>query len=243
MMPKTAIVTGAASGVGRACARMLIANNVRIVVMDIQGDVLKAEFPDAGNTVFTQTLDLGQPEECKAAVASALQRLGHVDALLHFAATWSRTTWDCMESAEWDHILAVNLKGSFFLCQAVARHMVERKQGCIVLTASDVAKVGGVAGGPAYVSSKGGIIALTHYLAQVLGPLGIRVNAINPGPLETAMTSTWPAELKQMIISRTPLRRLGQPEDIASVACFLASEAAGFMTGEVVEVNGGSYFD
>lgn len=243
MMPRTAIVTGAASGVGRACARMLLAENVRLALMDIQGDALKAEFSDTRDGVFTHVLDIGQPEACKAAVLSAIQQLGHIDAPLHFGAAWTGTPWDRLEPAEWDRIMAVNLKGTFFLCQAVGRHMVDRKRGSIVLTGSDSAKVGGVAGGPAYVASKGGIIALTHVLATLFARHGIRVNAINPGVLDTPMTKSWPADIKQLIISRTPLGRLGQPDDIAGVACFLASDTASYMTGEVVEVNGGSYFD
>jgi len=242
-MPETAIVTGAASGVGRACARMLLAQNVRLALMDVDGETLKSAFDDSCGNVYRHAVDLGQPDACQAAVALAIQQLGHVDALLHFAAVWNGTPWDRLDSAEWDRVMAVNLRGTFFLCQAVGRHMQERKRGSIVLTGSDSAKVGGVAGSAAYVASKGGILGLTHVLATLLARHGIRVNAINPGVLDTPMTKAWPAEIKQLIMARTPLGRLGQPEDIAGVACFLASDAASYMTGEVVEVNGGSYFD
>jgi 3-oxoacyl-[acyl-carrier protein] reductase len=139
--------------------------------------------------------------------------------------------------------LSVNLKGTFFVAKAVATHMVAQKSGSIVLTASDSARVGGVAGGPAYVASKGGVIALTRSLAKALGPHGIRVNAINPGVVDTPMTSSWPVAVKQGAIDRTPLGRLARPADIADVACFLAGDQARFITGEIVEVNGGAYFD
>ena len=129
------------------------------------------------------------------------------------------------------------------LAKAVAERMTSASGGSIVLTASDSARVGGVAGGPAYASSKGGVIALTRSLARALGPKGIRVNAINPGVVESPMTETWPRSLMEQTVARTPLGRIAVPEDIARVACFLASDAAGFMTGEVLEVNGGFYFD
>ena len=121
--------------------------------------------------------------------------------------------------------------------------MIDRGSGSIVLTASDSARVGGVASGPAYAASKGGVIALTRSLARALGPKGVRVNAINPGVVESTMTRSWPRELLSETAKRTPLGRIGQPGDIADVACFLASDAARFMTGEIVEVNGGFYFD
>ena len=120
--------------------------------------------------------------------------------------------------------------------------MLDARSGSIVLTASDSVNLGGVVGGPAYVASKGGIIALTRALARALGPEGIRVNAINPGVIDTPMTASWAPSIKADVISRTPLRRLGSPEDVARVAVVLAGPATGFVTGEVVEVNGGIYF-
>ena len=243
MMPETAIVTGAASGIGLACAQNLLAQSVRLAVIDIQKPALERAFSAERDKVVQLAGDISQPEACQAAVAQAIERLGHVDALLHFAAAWVGTGWDRSEPSEWDRVLAVNLKGTFFLAQAVARHMVERGKGVIVLTGSDSAKVGGVAGGPAYAASKGGVIALTRSLARALGPKGVRVNAINPGVIDTPMTDAWPAAIKSDYVRRMPLGRLGQPKDIADVACFLASDQARFMTGDVVEVNGGAYFD
>ncbi len=242
-MPETAIITGAASGIGLACARKLLARKVRIAVLDVKREALEAAFGSDGELVLCVPVDIGQPELCKAAINKAQAKLGHIDAFLHFAAAWTGSTWDQSEPAEWDRILAVNLKGTFFLVQAVAHHMVKQKSGAVVLTASDSAQVGGVAGGPAYASSKGGVIALTHSLAKALGPKGIRVNAVCPGVIDTPMTQAWPPQLKQDYVARMPLGRLGQPQDVADVACFLASDESRFITGEVIEVNGGSYFD
>jgi NAD(P)-dependent dehydrogenase (short-subunit alcohol dehydrogenase family) len=175
-------------------------------------------------------------------VDEAAAWLGRIDALLHFGGAWSGRPWNELEPEEWDRISAVNLRGTFFLAQAVAKRMLPNGAGSIVLTGSDSVNMGGVAGGPAYVASKGGIVALTRALAKALGPRGIRVNAISPGVIDTPMTASWAAAIKQDVVSRTPLGRLGQPEDIARVAVMLAGEAAGFVTGEVVEVNGGFYF-
>jgi NAD(P)-dependent dehydrogenase (short-subunit alcohol dehydrogenase family) len=242
MEPRNFIVTGAASGIGRECARILLARDVRIAALDIKENALAAAF-GGDRRVASIKLDLVDPKSCEAAVQQAVGHLGKVDALLHFAAAWTGTGWEQSDAAEWSRILAINLTGTFLLTQAVARHMVAAKAGAIVLTASDSAKVGGIAGGPAYCASKGGVIALTHSLARTLGPHGVRVNAINPGAVDTPMTSTWSDEIKRVTAERTPLGRIARPDDIADVACFLASDAARFITGEVVEVNGGFYFD
>ena len=242
METRNFIVTGAASGIGRECARILLAGDARIAALDIQEAALAAAFAD-NDRVATIKLDLADPKSCSAAVEQALRYLDRVDALLHFAAAWTGTGWEQSDVAEWNRILAINLTGTFLLAQAVAKPMVAAKAGAIVLTASDSAKIGGIAGGPAYCASKGGVIALTRSLARSLGPHGIRVNAINPGAVDTPMTSTWSQEIKRATAERTPLGRIARPDDIADVACFLASDAARFITGEVVEVNGGFYFD
>jgi 3-oxoacyl-[acyl-carrier protein] reductase len=241
MEPRTFIVTGAASGIGRECARLLLARQARIAVLDIREQDVAAAF--AGEDAVPIRLDLADPGSCQAAVSQAIDHLGSVDALLHFAAAWTGTGWRDSDAAEWARILAINLTGTFLIAQAVATHMVAAGSGAIVLTASDSAKIGGIAGGPAYCASKGGVIGLTRSLARALGPHGVRVNAINPGAVDTPMTATWSAEIKRATVERTPLGRIARPDDIADVACFLASDAARFITGEVVEVNGGFYFD
>lgn len=241
-MSATAIVTGAASGVGKECTRMLLAKGYRVAAMDLRADAVASAFSDAGDKVAPIAVDIGDIGACQAAVAQAVKVLGHVDALLHFAAIWVGTPWDKSEPAEWDRVAAVNIKGTFFLTQAVARHMVERGSGAIVLTTSDSVNVGGVAGGPAYVASKGSVVGLTHSLAKALGPKGVRVNAVSPGVIDTPMTTSWPKAVKDGAKAATPLGRLALPEDVASVACFLASADSGFVTGEIVEVNGGFYF-
>lgn len=241
-MTATAIVTGAASGVGKECTRMLLAKGYRVAAMDLRAEAIASAFPDAGDKVVPIAVDIGDVGACQAAVAHAVKALGRVDALLHFAAIWVGTPWEKSEPAEWDRVAAVNIKGTFFLTQAVARHMVERGSGAIVLTTSDSVNVGGVAGGPAYVASKGSVVGLTHSFAKALGPKGVRVNAVSPGVIDTPMTTSWPEAIKKGAIASTPLGRLALPGDVASVACFLVSADAGFVTGEIIEVNGGFYF-
>jgi 3-oxoacyl-[acyl-carrier protein] reductase len=243
MMPATAIVTGAASGIGRACVLRCVEHGTRVVAMDREMTALEAGLAGVRERVTLLAADVSDRAACEGAVAKAAATLGHLDALIHFAGIWAGTQWRASPETEWDDILAVNLKGSFFMARAAAAHMEARRRGSIVLTASDSVNVGGVGGGTAYVSSKGGVIGLCRSLARNMGALGIRVNAINPGVVETPMTAAWPAELKAETVRRTPLGRIAQPDDIADVALFLASDAARFVTGEVIEVNGGFYFD
>lgn len=242
MMASTAIITGAASGIGRACVRRSVEQGTRVVAVDLDLAALEKSHADVRDRVTLLAVDVSDRSACNAAVAKSVEILGHVDALIHFAGIWAGTQWQASEELEWDRILGVNLKGSFFMAHAAASHMGHRKRGSIVLTASDSVNVGGVGGGTAYVASKGGVIGLCRSLARNMGALGIRVNAINPGVVDTPMTAAWPAELKAETIRRTPLGRIAQPEDIADVAIFLASDAARFVTGEVIEVNGGFYF-
>jgi 3-oxoacyl-[acyl-carrier protein] reductase len=238
----TALVTGAASGVGRECTRMLLERGCRIAALDLSTDAIISAFPNMSPRLHAIGADIGNPAHCARAVAEAVDALGSIDAFLHFAALWVGTTWDNSQPQEWDRIIDVNVKGTFFLAQAVAHHMRERGRGSIVFTSSDSVHVGGVAGGPAYVASKGAIVGLTHSLAKALGPKGVRVNAVSPGVIDTPMTTNWPQVVKDGAVAQTPLGRLAEPQDVASVACFLASEESRFVTGEIIEVNGGIYF-
>jgi NAD(P)-dependent dehydrogenase (short-subunit alcohol dehydrogenase family) len=246
MQGKVALVTGAASGMGRAAALGLAAQGCHVACVDINSAAAEATATAAraqGVQAGAWKLDVARPGDMPGVVAEIARAIGPPDFLLHFAAIWEGTAPEAMTEAQWDRMLGVNLKGTFFMCQAVFSEMKARRSGRIVLTASDAARLGGVQGGPHYVASKGGIIALTRSLAKHWGPHGITVNAINPGVIETPMTASWPKLVMETTVQRTPLGRLGTPEDVADVAIFLVSDAARFMTGEIVEVNGGLYFD
>lgn len=243
MNAKIAIVTGAASGIGRACADLLLKAGWAVAALD--RDPVRAP-TEAGNRFFTRTADVADEAKCAAAVAETVARFGRLDALLHFAAAHDTRRWDELDAATFNRVLGVNVTGSFLMAQAAAERMKDTGGGAIVLTGSGSINVSGLGGhgrgGPAYVTSKAAIVGLTRALARSLGPHGIRVNAVSPGATDTAMTADYSADARAKVAERTLVGRMGTPEEVAKVAIFLASDAAAYMTGEVVNVNGGGSF-
>jgi 3-oxoacyl-[acyl-carrier protein] reductase len=240
------MVTGAASGIGKACARMLLAEGREVAAVDLDEAALAAALPQAPSLEVIAA-DVSRAESCEAAVARALKRFGKLDALLHWAAIHSTTAWNELSAEAMNRVLAVNVTGSFLMAQAAARHMMTRRKGAIVLCASTSVVNGSIGGppgngGPAYVTSKAAITGLVRSLARALGPSGVRVNAVAPGVTDTPMIDTYTPEQRGATIGRVPLGRLAEPEEIASVGCFLISDAARYMAGEVVIVNGGAQF-
>jgi 3-oxoacyl-[acyl-carrier protein] reductase len=245
MAKQTVLVTGAASGIGLACARMLRESGANVVAFDIQGERM-AEQLAADDNLVLHTGDLSDPAASEGAVALALERFGALDALIHWGAAHSSARWDELGAEECNRVMAVNVTGSFLIAQAAARPMIERGQGAIVLTTS-TSVLHGVTGGdgqggPAYVASKGAIIALTRSLARALGPLGVRVNAVSPGITETPMIGAYSEDQRAAMKQRFPLGRFAAPEEIVNAGLYLISDKASFMTGEVMHVNGGSNF-
>jgi 3-oxoacyl-[acyl-carrier protein] reductase len=245
MTKQTVLVTGAASGIGLACVHMLIENGANVVAFDVQGDRMAAELSESDDLVL-YTGDVSNPANCEGAVGAALERFSVLDALIHWGAAHSSARWDELEAEECNRVMAVNVTGSFLIAQAAARPMVERGKGAIVLTTSTSVLQGVTGGqgqgGPAYVASKGAVIALTRSLARALGPHGVRVNAVSPGITETPMIGGYTEEQRAAMLQRFPLRRFAAPEEIANAGLYLISDAASFMTGEVMHVNGGSNF-
>jgi 3-oxoacyl-[acyl-carrier protein] reductase len=240
----TTIVTGAASGMGLACARLLLSRGHNVAAVDLRADALEAALPRA-DALARIVADVAAPGDCARAVAETAGRFGGVDALAHFAGIHSPTPWHALEEAEWDRVLAVDLKGSFFMAQAAARAMVAQRKGRIVLVSSDSVHTGGVgqgAGGPAYIAAKSGVIGLTRTLARALARDGVTVNAISPGLIRTPMLDGLPAALQQVALGHIPAGAFGEPVDVAAVAAFLISDEARYVTGEIVEVNGGLCF-
>ena len=245
MAKQTVLVTGAASGIGLACVRMLRESGANIVAFDIQGGQMADELSGNDDLVL-HTGDVSDPVACADVIAVALERFAALDALIHWGATHSSARWDELDAEECNRVMAVNVTGSFLIGQAAARPMVERGQGAIVLTTSTSVLhgvTGGAGqGGPAYVASKGAVIALTRSLARALGPHGVRVNAVSPGITETPMIGSYSDEQRDAMLRRFPLGRFAAPEEIANAGLYLISDAASFMTGEVMHVNGGSNF-
>jgi 3-oxoacyl-[acyl-carrier protein] reductase len=237
---KHVIVTGAASGIGLACVESLLAEGHRVCGMDLQPfpvDQIKADqsrFIEAHANVANQA-------ECIAATKRAVDAFGKVNGLIHMAGIHSSLTWREITAEHLDRILSVNVTGSFLIAQTVAEQM--ERGGAMVFASSSSIAVGGLGGsgrgGPAYVASKAAIIGLTRALARSLAPLGIRVNAVSPGSTETAMTAEYDEQARRRVGERTFVGRMGRPEEIAAVACFLISDSSSYISGEILPVTGG----
>ncbi len=249
LQDKVIVITGAASGFGQAATRLLLKSQAKLVLADLNTQGLAAmarEAAGAGAAFAECPLDVSSPDETKAVVARAVDKFGRIDGLLHFAGVIDIHSIEDTTVAHWNRVINVNLLGTFLMVQAVSAVMKQQRQGRIVLTASDAARKGASISGPAYAASKGGVIALTRDFAMKLGPSGITVNAICPGIVQTPMVSEdarIPAAALDEVIGRTPLGRLGEPSDMAGTAIMLLTEATKFINGEIVEVNGGFFFD
>ena len=244
---QSVLVTGAASGIGRACALKLLADGHQVVAVDLKEDSLKAALPVDSERLVRFAGDVSRGESCRGAVDAAVARFGRLDAVTHWAAAHSTTFWTELGAEEFNRILSINVTGAFLVAQAAGEHMRKRGTGSIVLTSSTSMLAGAMggktgSGGPAYVASKAAIIGLVRTLANALGREGVRVNAIAPGVVETPMISTYSPEHMAAQPGRVPLGRIGTPEEIAEVGCFLISEGARYINGETIIVNGGANF-
>jgi 3-oxoacyl-[acyl-carrier protein] reductase len=231
---RVAVVTGAASGIGAACAEALAREGCAIVAADLQPP--PAELP-AGWTAVQA--DVATEDGAQAPVVAALERHGRLDVLVLCAGVYDVHRLADVDAARWDRVLAVNLRGAFLCAQRAIAAMRPAGWGRIVTFGSIAARTGGVLASPAYVAAKAGVAGLTRSLAHAAGPHGITVNCVAPGVIETPMTSVIGDELKRDHAAGTPLRRNGRPEDVAAIVTMLASEPAGFVHGATVNVDGG----
>lgn len=243
MQNRIAFITGASRGIGRACALALSAAGARVVLAARQADKLEqvaAEIRAAGRDAFVAEMDLSAPDSIRAAFAKAAKEFGRIDILVNNAAITKDGLAIRMKQADWDTVIATNLTGAFVATQQVLLGMMRERWGRIVNITSVVAEAGN-AGQANYVASKAGLVGLTKTLAQEMAPRGITVNAVAPGFIDTDMTKVLSPELKERVLAAIPLERLGTPEDVAAAVRFLASEEAGYITGHVLNVNGGMY--
>ncbi len=237
---KTALITGAGRGIGWAIAHRMAQQGAHIAAADVAMDSPEPLVADLPTESIALSMDITSAEAVHAGVEKTIEHFGQLDILVNNAGYLVFTTYEDCSEAVWDRIVEVNMKGTFLCCQAVLQHMKARKQGVIINMSSLAAKTGGVAAGPPYAASKAGISALTIGMARSVAEHGIRVNAIAPGIIETAMTdSAEHAPLKAQI----PIGHTGQPEDVANCALFLASDEARHITGEIIDVNGGLFMD
>ena len=238
---KTALVTGAGTGIGRAIAHAFAHAGASLVLAGRRPEPLEAvrqEVEGAGGMAHVHVADVSLQPEAAELVAAAVKTLGRLDVLVNNA---GRTYDQLILRMKWDELdktLATNLQSMFYTCAAAGKFMIGQKSGSIINVTSVVALTGN-AGQSAYVASKAGVIGLTKSLAQEFGSRNVRVNAVAPGFIETEMTASLPDALKQQYMGRVPLRRFGGPDEVARVAVFLASDAAAYMTGQTLAVDGG----
>lgn len=243
MFHRVALVTGASRGIGREIALTLCRNNFDVVVAspEVEKNEEVAEaIRQCGGTTMTLDLDVSSRESVKQGVEAVLKEMGRVDVLVNNAGITRDGLAVRMKPEDWERVLQINLTGAFYMAQAVIPAMMKERWGRIINIASVVGEMGNP-GQANYVSSKAGLIGLTKCLALELAPRNITVNAIAPGYIETDMTAVLPQEVKDRMLAMIPLKRFGQPKDIAHAVRFLASEEAGYITGAVLRVNGGMY--
>ena len=238
---KTALVTGAASGIGRACAAALAAEGARVVCSDVDEQAAAAAALLTGG--LSVGGDLRSADDARRIVAGAVELTDSLDVLVTSHGIFHSTPIAEIEPDEWDRIQAVNLRGTFLICQAALAHMTPRSSGSIVVIGSLAGQIGGLHAGASYAASKAGVAALAKSLARQAGPLGIRVNCVNPGFIDTPMTEAWPEEVRAGVIAGTPLGRIGTPEEVAAAVVWVASDAASFVHGAHLDVNGGLHME
>tara|TARA_A100001037_G_scaffold12867_2_gene11989 strand:+ start:11376 stop:12155 length:780 start_codon:yes stop_codon:yes gene_type:complete len=242
---KVAIVTGAGRGIGRGCAKRFAAEGASVVIADVYeegGTAVAAEIEAEGGKAVFVSCDISDPAQAGALVQAAVDTYGGLDVCLNCAGVIPIDGSDVLETdeAEWDRVVGINLKGAFLVCQAAAREMVKSGSGSIINIASVTAVIA-IGNQAAYVASKAGVNGLTKSLAVGLAHRGVRVNAIGPGSIETDMAAVVLSDEESLarVMSRTPLHRMGQPEDIAGTALFLASDDSSYITGQTIYVEGG----
>jgi NAD(P)-dependent dehydrogenase (short-subunit alcohol dehydrogenase family) len=237
---KTALVVGAANGIGRATALAFAAAGAAVVCADVEDP--KATAAEIGAQALPVHLDVTDGASCRAAVAATVERFGGLDVLLYGAADSDRSATVLeMEEAAWDRVIRINLTGAFLMVKAAIPAMIARGGGSVILIASQLGRVASP-GRPAYCATKGALIQLAKVLAADHAAQGIRANTLSPGAIETRrMLSRWKTmeEARKMMGPKHLLGRLGRPDEIARAAVFLASDASAFMTGSDLLIDGG----
>ena len=240
LVDKVAIVTGATQGIGLACAARLVAEGARVMLVDIKPEGAQAA-QQLGDAARFFAADVSQKADVDAMIAATLQAFGHIDILVNNVGVTHAADFLDLAEIDFDRVLRINLKSMFLCGQAAAREMVKRQSGSIINMSSVNSELA-IPNQVPYVVSKGGVNQLTKVMALNLAPHGIRVNGIGPGTILTELAIKavlGSPEARHTILSRTPLGRCGKPEEVASIAAFLASDDASYMTGQTIYADGG----
>jgi len=243
---RVAIITGAARGIGKAIALAFAREGAKVVLVDVDKEkleILQNEIKKRKGEAIAIPCDISKSSEVKSMVDQVKKAFDRIDILVNNAGIIRRGTIETMTEEDWDRVIEVNLKGTFNCSKAVVETMKQQRYGKIVNVSSIAGKIGDITSAPGYGPSKAGIDALTKTLARQLAPYGINVNAVSPHAIETEMSAQWAEERRKEIIASIPLGRLGKPEDVAEAVLFLASDEASFITGEILDVNGGALMD
>ena len=240
---KTAAISGAASarGIGLATARLFAKHGARVAILDLDGEGAQRAAQELGEGHIGLACDVADLESCKRAARQAIEAFGQVDILVNNAGITQPLKIMDIAPENWRRVLDVNTTGVLYLSQAFIPHMRERKRGSIACMSSVSAqRGGGIFGGPHYSAAKAGVLGLAKAMARELGPDGIRVNSVTPGLIQTDITGgKLTDEMRKDILKGIPLNRLGDAEDVARIYLFLASDLSSYVTGAVIDVNGG----
>ncbi len=245
MEDKVALITGAAQGIGRKTALKLAEDGIDLAAVDINIEKLESLKDEVEPEVDCLTLetDVSDSNQVEEAVEKVMDEFGRIDILVNNAGILTRGSIEDVDDEELDKVMSINFNGSFYFSRAVAPIMKEQEYGKIVNVSSITAKAGDHSTEPCYGASKGAISTLTKSLARELGPHGINVNGVAPHAIMTPLMDYWDEEKKQRIRESLPVRRLGTPEDVANLITFLLSDEAGFITGQVININGGELME
>jgi 3-oxoacyl-[acyl-carrier protein] reductase len=247
LQDKVVLITGGAAGIGKATAEKFAAEGAIVAICDMNEEAGRAVAAELGDKARFDKIDVSDRDAVQGWVDSIVEAYGHVDVIVNNAGILrdgqlvkfkSGEMVGQMSEEDFDAVIAVNLKGVFNGTQAVVPHMI-RQGGGVIISATSVVGLDGNFGQTNYVASKAGVVGMTKVWARELGRYGIRVNAIAPGFIATEMTASMPEKILDAMVSKTPLRRMGQPEDIANAYVWLASDEASFVTGHILRVDGG----
>ena len=246
---RAALVTGSSSGIGRAAAEALAANGAQVAINfhhnEAGAETARARIVGAGGKAITVQADVTQASQVQSLVEQTVSAFGSIDILVNNAGSLiERLKILELTEERWDEVIDLNLKSAFLCSKAVAASMMERKTGAIINVSSIAGRNGGAIGSIHYSAAKGGVITFTKGLAKELAPFGIRVNAISPGVIDTPYHEQFSSpEMMKTYAGMIPLGRVGTPAEVGEVICFLASDAASYLAGETIEINGGMFMD